>query len=79
MSNFSGRRGNEPNSLGGENPRRVFRLVGIPLTILVILIIFVVLFALAQPHFYFFKQVREDQIGFKTRGGKITGVVPPGI
>lgn len=79
MTNYSGRRGNEPTSQGGDSPRRVFRLVGIPLTILVLLIIFIVLFALAQPHFYFFKQVREDQIGVKIRGGQITGVVPPGI
>lgn len=37
------------------------------------------LLLLASPHFYFFRQVREDQVGVKIRGGQITDVVPPGV
>lgn len=47
----------------------------------IIAFIFILLIAylFAQPHFYFFKQVREDQVGIRIRSGQIVGVLPPGV
>ncbi len=50
--------------------------VGIAVFILVILILILVL---SQPHWYLFKRVEPDQIGIKTRGGMIVGIVPAGV
>lgn len=44
-----------------------------------LMLLLVVLVIIVQPHFYFFKQVREDQIGVKIRGGQIMDVVRPGV
>jgi hypothetical protein len=38
-----------------------------------------VLFAITRPHYYFFKQVKEDEIGVKIRGGQIIDILPPGV
>jgi hypothetical protein len=43
------------------------------------LLLALMLFLSARPHFYFFKQVKEDQIGVKIRGGQIVDIVPPGV
>lgn len=43
------------------------------------LVLGAILYVSARPHFYFFRQVREDQIGIKIRGGNIVQVVGPGI
>ena len=37
------------------------------------------LFAVSRPHWYLFKRVNPDQIGIKTRGGQIVGIVPAGV
>lgn len=37
------------------------------------------LIAISTPHWYLFKRVNPDQIGVKTRGGQIVGIVPPGV
>ncbi len=52
-----------------------------PAVIIVILVVVIggVLVLMASPHFYFFRQVKEDQIGVKIRGGQIVDVVPPGV
>ena len=80
MSNFTGRRDNTvPEKPGGGGPFRSFRFAGGAFAVLGAIILFFILAALARPHFYFFKQVREDQVGVKIRGGQIIGAVPPGI
>ena len=80
MSNFTGRRDNAAQEKpGGGGPFRSFRFAGGAFAVLGIIILLFILAALARPHFYFFKQVREDQVGVKIRGGQIVGVVPPGI
>ncbi len=50
--------------------------------VLILVLVFVgglVLFGVTRPHYYFFKQVKEDEIGVKIRGGQIVGIVPPGV
>jgi hypothetical protein len=49
------------------------------LGIIAIISAMIFLFVFSTPHFYFFKQVREDQIGIKIRSGQITHVLPPGV
>ncbi len=49
------------------------------LLIIPILIVVVVLVLLLTPHFYFFQRVNPDQVGVRTRSGKIVDVVPAGI
>ena len=51
--------------------------VGSLLVALFIVLFFFYLFG--RQHFYFLRQVREDQIGIKIRGGQIVDVVPPGV
>jgi hypothetical protein len=46
---------------------------------IIILVIVVLLGILSEPHWYLFKRVNPDQIGIKTRGGKIVGIVPAGV
>lgn len=80
MSNIPGRRSPEP----GDNPRprepfRVFRATGGILLVVAVIAVLITLIGLASPHFYLFRQVREDQVGVKIRGGQIVGVVPPGV
>ncbi len=45
----------------------------------ILLVIVVILGILSEPHWYLFKRVDPDQIGIKTRGGKIVGIVPAGV
>lgn len=45
----------------------------------IILVALGIIFALTKPHWYLFERVNPDQIGIKTRGGQIVGVVPAGI
>ncbi len=78
MSNLSGRHANDPQDRSG-NPFRPTRFVGAILVAVAAIVVLLILLALAQPHFYLFKQVREDEVGVKIRGGQIVGVVPPGI
>ncbi len=47
--------------------------------VILVVIIAGFLLLLATPHFYFFRQVKEDQVGVKIRGGQIVDVVPPGV
>jgi regulator of protease activity HflC (stomatin/prohibitin superfamily) len=54
----------------------VFRLV---IPIVLVIGAFIAFQIILRPHFYFFTQVREDQIGIKIRGGQIIAVVPPGV
>jgi hypothetical protein len=49
------------------------------LSIIIFLAVMFFFFIFATPHFYFFKQVKEDQIGIKIRSGQITHVLPPGV
>ncbi len=50
------------------------------LTALVItFVILLIAMFLLKPHWYLFKRVNPDQVGIKTRGGQITGVVPAGM
>jgi hypothetical protein len=74
MSNIPGRRIVDP-----EGGSRRFRLAGGMLVLVIAAAVFLAVLALASPYYYLFKQVREDQVGVKIRGGQIVGVVPPGI
>ncbi len=59
--------------------KRVLQAAPALLIVILVLVIAGVLVLLATPHFYFFKLVKEDQIGVKIRGGQIMDVVPPGV
>src|SRR6266545_1451448 len=54
---------------------RTLRVIG---TIVVIIIGFFILLAIAQQHFYLFSRVEPGQIGVIIRGGQIHRIVPPG-
>lgn len=55
---------------------RAMRLI---ITLIIVFISFLVLFAFARQHFYIFRQVDTDQIGVMKRGGQIVRIVPPGL
>ncbi len=61
------------------NMKHQFQAAPALLIAVLVVIIAGVLLALATPHFYFFRQVKEDQVGVKIRGGQIMEVVPPGV
>lgn len=47
--------------------------------IAIIIIVVIVILVAVRPHWYIFKRVNPDQIGVKTRGGQIVGIVPAGV
>lgn len=47
--------------------------------VVLVLLIIVILGIFSKPHWYLFKRVDPDQIGIKTRGGRIVGIVPAGV
>jgi hypothetical protein len=76
MTTNPGRRVIEPE---GNNPFRSFRFAGGIAVVVIVIVVLLAALALASPFYYLFKQVREDQVGVRIRGGQIVGVVPPGI
>ncbi len=53
--------------------------VRILVTLFVGLVGLLILFVIAQQHFYLFKRVEPGQVGVMVRGGQITRIVPPGM
>ncbi len=47
--------------------------------IVIVIIVLLAILVLSGPHWYLFKRVNPDQIGVKTRSGKIVGIVPAGL
>ena len=47
--------------------------------VILVLVVGGIMVLAASPHFYFFRLVKEDQVGVKIRGGQIVDVVPPGV
>jgi hypothetical protein len=64
----------------GRTPARGRRALAQGAAILFLLLIgFTIFTSIARQHVYVFKQVREDQVGVKIRGGQIVDIVPPGV
>src|SRR5512138_1710525 len=55
------------------------QVVRVVVTLVIAVVGFLILLAVAQQHFYLFKRVEPGQIGVMVRGGQIARVVPPGL
>lgn len=69
----------KPGQIFTEKPSRPGNPFGSLAPIIIVVVLLVAVVALLQPHWYIFKRVNPDQVGIKTRGGQIVGVVPAGV
>lgn len=69
----------KPGEIPSGRPSNPFNFAGRFTPIPFIILALIVIIFLARPHWYLFKRVNPDQIGIKTRGGQIVGVVPAGL
>ncbi len=60
-------------------PSKPNSLIGWATAIVIIGAIVLIALLMIRPHWYLFKRVNPDQIGIKTRGGQIVGVVSAGV
>src|SRR5512133_3839410 len=69
----------KPGEIFSGRPTRPGNAIGWITLIGVIFAVTVLVLVMVRPHWYLFRRVNPDQVGIKTRGGQIVGVVPAGV